>query len=144
MIIYRIPLQGLKFSTNKIYAGIHWAKRKAIKDSCLDYARAFCRPIQEFGPYPIEIRYRFIFASRALDTTNCTFLVKMFEDSFRALGILKDDNPKYVVRTIIEVATISKCSSKDKFNELGGSRNKKEEDYLEITATPCNYLSISI
>ena len=141
MIQYRIPLTGLKFSTNKIYAGIHWSKRREIKDSILDYAGAFCRPVKKFGPYPIQICYRFFFTSKPLDTTNCTFLVKMFEDALVSLKILEDDSPQYVARSIIEVVMVPKRKGKKTSYDLGEKEDKKSEDYLEIIATSCNYLS---
>jgi len=144
MITYRIPISGLKKSTNKIYAGEHWSKRKEFKDICFDYARHFCKPVQEFGPYPIQIRYRFVFTSRVLDTTNLTYLVKVFEDALRSLKILKDDSPKYVVRTIIEVVESTKKKTKKAITGMGSAQNAKNEDWLEITAEPCNYILVDI
>lgn len=132
MISYRIPITGIKASTNKIYAGIHWAKRKELKDSVLSYAVGFCRPVQKAGPYPVEIRYRFVFISRALDTLNCSFVAKMFEDAFRAIGILEDDDPQHVARTILEVVVAPKKKSKKGPHDMGPEKVEKDEDWLEI------------
>lgn len=107
MISFRIPISGLKQSTNKFYAGQHWSKRKEFKDSVFDYARAFCRKSGSIGRYPVEIRYRFIFESRALDTLNTAIIAKCFEDALRSLGILKDDSPAYVARSVLEVVAVS-------------------------------------
>ena len=133
MISYLIPLTGIKVSTNRIYAGIHWTKRKKIKDSILDIAAVFFRPIQRILAYPVEIRYRFIFSSRALDTTNTTFLVKMFEDALRALEIIKDDSPQYVARTVIEVVVVPRTKNKKAPHDMGQKKVEKNEDWLEIT-----------
>lgn len=132
VIQYRIPITGIKISTNAIYAGIHWTKRKELKDSILSIAGFFCKPVQKVKSYPIEIGYRFIFASKPLDTTNTTFMVKMFEDALCAIGILEDDSPKYVARTIIEVVVVPKKKNKEKSSGLGPQKSKKDEDWLEI------------
>ncbi len=141
MIQYRIPLAGIKISTNTIYAGIHWTKRKELKDSCFSIAKYFCRPIQKVESYPVEIRYRFLFVSRPLDTTNTTFMVKMFEDTLCALGILQDDSPQYVTRTIIEVVMVRKEKSKKRSSSMGAQKSKKDEDWVEITIKSINKIN---
>lgn len=127
-----MPLTGLKVSTNKIYAGQHWSKRKKDADSIASIARWFFRPIQKIESYPVEIRYKFFFVSRALDTTNCSYLVKCIEDALRAFEILKDDSPKFVERTIIESY---QCAAK-KAQKAGGCQSSKideeNEDRVEI------------
>jgi hypothetical protein len=89
----KIPLPE-KVSTNQIYSGIHWAKRKKLADlyhqSLLEHRK------KEITEYPVEITYIFDFKAKPLDTTNCTFMVKMLEDSLVLNGILKDDDPKHV------------------------------------------------
>jgi len=133
MILYRIPITDVKQSTNKIYAGIHWTKRKKIKDGILDYANIFCRPIKQIKSYPVEISYKFIFESRALDTLNCAYMAKMFEDALRSLEILEDDDPKHVTRTIIEVVMVSKSKNKKILNDMGKKKVEKNNDWLEIS-----------
>ena len=133
MITYRIPISGLKKSTNKIYAGEHWTKRKEFKDSVLGYGQAFFRPIQKVESYPVEIQYKFFFTSRPLDTTNATYLVKCFEDALRTFGIIKDDDPKHVARTVIEVVKIDKKKAAPAITGMGPAQNAKNEDWLEIT-----------
>jgi len=119
-------------STNKIYAGHHWSKRKKDADSIVSLAGWFFRPIQRIESYPVEIRYKFFFVSRALDTTNCTYLVKCIEDALRAFEILKDDSPKFVERTIIESY---QCAAK-KISKEGSDQckknNEENEDRVEI------------
>ena len=127
-----MPLTGLKVSTNKIYAGQHWSKRKKDADSIVSIAGWFFRPIQKIESYPVEICYKFFFVSRALDTTNCSYLVKCIEDALRAFEILKDDSPKYVARTIIESYQCA-AEKKEKIGGGQGPKNdKKDEDYVEI------------
>lgn len=88
-----IPLPE-KVSTNQIYAGMHWSKRKKLSDlyhqSLIEHRQ---KKVEE---YPVEITYIFNFKSKPLDTTNCTFMVKMLEDGLIAHGILKDDTPDHV------------------------------------------------
>lgn len=121
-------------STNQIYAGIHWSRRKKIKDDVISFAAAFCRPVQKVDAYPVEITYRFSFASRPLDTLNCAAMAKMFEDALRALGVLEDDSPKYVTRAIIEVVVLPKIAAQDKktVKHLGKTFRQENEDWLEL------------
>lgn len=132
MIRYRIPLRGLKVSTNEIYAGIHWAKRKQIKDSILSVANGFCRPIQKIGSYPVELRYKFTFGTRGLDTLNTAYMAKMFEDALRTLGILEDDDPSHVARTILDVIAIKRPKGKKALIASGRQANAQDDDWLEI------------
>lgn len=135
MIQYKIPITGVKVSTNKIYAGTHWSKRKQIKDNVLDYAAAFCRPLKAVDTYPVEIHYQFLFLSRPLDTLNTAYLAKCFEDSLVSLGVIKDDSPKYVKKTILEVPLpVTKKGQKtfgSSIAEIGPGT--KKEDWLIIT-----------
>lgn len=136
-IHYRIPLRGLKVSTNKIYAGEHWNKRKQLKDSLISVAGYFCRPVQKVESYPVEISYRFIFGTRALDTLNCAYMAKCFEDAIRALQILPDDSPQYVALSILEV--VKKDSSQARSSDKKANKvqpKAAKEDWLEITIEP--------
>lgn len=132
-INYRVPITQLKASTNKIYAGIHWSVRKQLKDSVLSYAAGFCRPIQKVRSYPVEIRYRFIFASRALDTLNTAYLAKMFEDALCSLGVLEDDDPKHVARAVLEVVEATAAPGTPVARKQSAQKSAKTEDWLEIT-----------
>lgn len=132
MIAYRIPLRGLKISTNEIYAGIHWARRKEIKDSILSVAKGFCRPVQKVNSYPVEIRYRFIFGSKPLDTLNTAFMAKMFEDALCSFGILEDDDLAHVARAILEPVKAPRSEKKKKASLFSSKANEMDEDWLEI------------
>ena len=74
----------IKVSLNQWYAGIHWTKRKKIKDV---YALVFK------GNYtkPCDVDYDFTFKSRPLDCSNCMAMVKMIEDC-----LFPDDSNKVV------------------------------------------------
>ena len=138
MIVYRIPISGLKKSTNKIYAGEHWSKRKEFKDSVLSYAVHFCRPVQRVDTYPVEIRYKFFFTSRPLDSLNTAYLAKCFEDALHSLGVIEDDNPKHVARSVLEVVKLDGKKTAPKSPHVGPAQNAKNEDWLEITIKKYN------
>lgn len=111
----------MKISTNRIYAGTHWKSRKEFKGKVLDLAESYCQPADRIKNYPVSIEYNFTFATKPLDSTNCSYMAKMFEDSLISLGILDDDSPKYVSKSIIKVKVIHP------------EKNKRELDLLEIT-----------
>lgn len=131
-IHYKIPLRGIKFSTNKFYAGMHWTKRKEIKDSILSITRGFCRPIKKVESYPIQISYRFVFTSRALDTLNTAVMAKMFEDSLCALGVIEGDSPKYVKSSFLEIIDQGEENKKKGINIKSSKIDKENQDYVEI------------
>jgi hypothetical protein len=136
MIRYKIPITQLKQSTNKIYAGVHWAKRKEFKDSVLDYANGFCRPTQKVESYPVEVRYQFFFRKKPLDTLNCAYIAKCFEDALRTLGTLQDDDVEFVARAIIEVAAPGTALAAQMAFAQGPEADAKNDDWLEITINP--------
>lgn len=135
MITYRIPLRGVKVSTNKIYAGTHWISRKAIKDRIYDCAESFCQPVKKIRSYPVKIEYRFFFATKAFDSSNCSYMVKMFEDALCTLGIIKDDAPQFVASTFISVAILPTQKGSQELDEQGEKVDAKDRDYLEIIIT---------
>lgn len=63
-------------------------------------------------------------------------MAKMFEDAFRALGIIKDDAPQFVAQSIITSIDFSAKKRKAKMDASGTQAHAKDEDYLEITITP--------
>lgn len=136
MIKYQIPLKGIKVSTNRIYAGTHWKSRKEIKDRVLDVAESFCQPIKRIESYPVKIEYRFFFATKPFDSSNCSYMVKMFEDALCSLGVLEDDAPKFVASTFISVNVLPASKGKKEFDAQGEKINAKDKDLLEILITP--------
>ena len=75
-----ITLKDLpKVSLNKWYAGIHWTKRKKIKDTYTLLVKSqFKEVLSSEHSYTTE--YNFTFKSRPLDASNCVAMVKMVED----------------------------------------------------------------
>ena len=135
-IHYRIPLKGIKVSTNKIYAGTNWKSRAEIKNRILDIAESFCQPVQRIKSYPVQIEYKFIFGTKPLDSSNCSYMVKMFEDALCSLKILKDDAPKFVASTFISVVVVPKEKNKTQATASSKKNDAKDKDWLEIIIKP--------
>lgn len=88
-----------KCSTNRIYSGIHWGKRKAFKDRYFQYTSSLWKNIEPIQDYPVVISYRMYFKGRMLDSLNTVYMAKVLEDCVVKLGIIKDDSPKYVAES---------------------------------------------
>lgn len=129
---YIIPLTSVKVSTNKIYAGIHWSRRKEIKDSIYQLTKWFCRPIQEVKSYPVEISYQFFYRIKPLDTLNNAFMAKCIEDSLVSLGAIKDDSPRYVKKASIEVSSFSPPEEKKERDAQSQEAYEENEDCFVI------------
>ena len=79
-----------KISLNKWYAGMHWTKRKQIKDNYTMIVKSQCKEVlPKDKVYSVE--YQCYFKSRPLDASNCVAMVKMIEDI-----IFEDDSYKIV------------------------------------------------
>lgn len=87
-----LPLP-LKVSTNKMYGGMHWAARKELADL---FHGELIQYRNERIETPCELEFHFTFAKAPLDSSNCSFLGKMYEDSLVKWGILPEDNWKEV------------------------------------------------
>ena len=87
----KIILTGLpKVSLNLFYAGVHWTKRKKLKDKYkLLIKSQFKQVLSKDKTY--EVEYTFNFKTRPLDASNCVAMVKLIEDV-----IFEDDNYKIV------------------------------------------------
>jgi len=87
----------VKISLNEWYSGMHWTKRKKIKDLYKMIVK---------GNYdkPCEVSYSFTFKSRPLDCSNCVALLKIIEDC-----LFPNDGIKVVKKLTIE----SKKGAKD-------------------------------
>lgn len=93
-----------KLSLNKWYAGVHWTKRKEIKDLYYLLVKSqFKEVLKASGRY--SCIYDFYFKSRPLDASNCIAMVKLIEDI-----IFEDDNYKIVK----EIKISSNKSNEDK------------------------------
>jgi len=132
MIRYLVPISSWKTSTNKFHGRAHWSKRKEFTDDVFEYAKAFCRPVERVVSYPVQIIYRFFFVTRPLDTLNCATMAKALEDAFRSLGILEEDDPSHVARTILEVFKLTPKKKKAAVYGVRPQVDTKNEDYVEI------------
>ena len=76
----KIILRNLpKISLNQWYSGMHWTKRKQIKDNYTLIVRSqFNNVLGKDNTYHTE--YHFTFKSHPLDASNCVAMVKMIED----------------------------------------------------------------
>ena len=85
-----------KVSTNKIYSGIHWTKRKATKDTYYWEVRS---KVKSLFPVtgPVDLKMTFWFKGKPLDSSNCSYMAKCIEDSIVKCKILEDDSYKHVL-----------------------------------------------
>lgn len=110
-----VPLPH-KLSLNKIYGGIHYHTRRKHRDEYLIAVQA-CRPKRYTGTFPAQITYIFQYRGRRLDSSNAAYMAKLLEDGLVHCGVIPDDAPKYIKRTILEtdtgenevIITISPC-----------------------------------
>lgn len=93
MITIKIPIPE-KVSTNNIYAGSHWTKRKRLADlyheSLIEHRKIRVKE------YPVSISYIFTFKSKPLDCDNCGYMGKLLKDGLRKWKVIEDDSPEYV------------------------------------------------
>lgn len=89
-------------SWNKLYAGVHWTKRKAIADEAHKLVRAALPPDTEPFAVPVDITVTAYFKNRPLDASNVC--AKIYEDGLIGFAIV-DDGPRYVrsMRTVSRV-----------------------------------------
>jgi len=74
-----IQLFGLpKISLNKWYAGQHWSKRVAIKNTYKKVIKSQYKNTFEDGKYLVS--YEFTFIKNPLDASNCVAMIKIIED----------------------------------------------------------------
>lgn len=90
----KIKTKILKISTNKIYSGCHWRARNKHKQDYLLLTNHF-KDLESFTD-KVDIRIDFYFRAYPLDSSNCSYMAKMLEDSLVHYKVLKDDSIKYV------------------------------------------------
>ena len=84
-----------KVSTNKIYAGMHFMKRKALAD--LYHGEVLeLKGKLKVAKYPVVILYDWHWTKKPLDSLNCAFMSKMLEDGLVVAGVLEDDSAEHV------------------------------------------------
>ncbi|MFG6159647.1 hypothetical protein ACGTNG_12645 [Halomonas sp. 1390] len=98
-------------STNAIYAGVHWAKRKKAKDAAL---AATLEAVRGIGLGAVDGRVDLVFRPRLgkgvrrRDTSNASMTAKLIEDALVKAGVLADDTEAHVRRVILEPAEIDR------------------------------------
>jgi hypothetical protein len=90
----------IKVSSNQIYAGQHWTKRKKLKDDYLWLTTPF-KSLPKISE-KVDLDFKFFFGSKPLDSSNCGFLVKILEDCLVHYGVLQGDTIKFVGKVSME------------------------------------------
>jgi len=86
----------IKVSTNKIYAGVHWTTRSEHKELFYYELLKQKRSLSKAQNHPLELTFIFRFKSRPLDSSNCSYMAKMIEDSLVRLGVIENDTIKFI------------------------------------------------
>lgn len=96
MIEFTIPIKmTAEWSLNKLYSGIHWAKRKAQADmihEAVQWKLLALKPKMFEKPVAVEILY-----DCKLDIDNCGYMSKLIIDGLKGT-VIKDDTKKYVAK----------------------------------------------
>ena len=112
----RLKIDYIGPSLNKIYAGIHWSKRKKDADAAhlaVKIAAKGC----SLSAKPVVLVFQPMIRGRAYDVSNYAYTVKLLEDGLVHSGVLADDTNKYV-QGIIMLSPIK--------------IKKPEQSYMEI------------
>lgn len=93
----RVFIPWLGPSMNKLWAGVHWAKRKKIADE----AHAACLVAKRLGRYdvPVSLVFQPVHGKgrRRTDCSNYAVSCKSLEDGLVHAGVLADDSFNHVV-----------------------------------------------
>tara|TARA_B100001093_G_scaffold497441_1_gene544362 strand:+ start:434 stop:826 length:393 start_codon:yes stop_codon:yes gene_type:complete len=92
--IFYIPFQGP--STNAIYGGQHWTRRKASKDEAREIVLAHVSTEPFTDPVALQFVPLVGKGARTRDLSNYTYGIKLVEDGLVSAGILVDDTDRYV------------------------------------------------
>lgn len=96
----RLFIEYLGPSTNAIYAGLHWVKRKKAKDDAVIAVKAAINKADI--AWPVVDRVDLVFTPqlgkgvRKRDTSNNSMTAKLIEDALVKCGLLVDDTDEYV------------------------------------------------
>jgi hypothetical protein len=102
ILMTKVILNNLpKVSLNQWYAGIHWRKRKLMKDKYLLLVKSQYKTVHS-AEHKYITHYAFEFKKNALDASNCSAMLKMIEDI-----IFEDDRPD-----IIDIGSITSRKSR--------------------------------
>lgn len=91
-----LTLEGEQpISWNKMYAGLHWAKRKAEADRVHLAVRVALDPDWPMFVKPVVITVRVYFKNKRIQLDASNIAAKLYEDGL--IGwIIQDDSPQYV------------------------------------------------
>lgn len=92
--VFYIPYQGP--STNAIYAGQHWSRRKQAKDEAREIVLAHVSTDPFTDPVSLQFVPLIGKGARSRDLSNYSYGIKLVEDCLVAAGILVDDTERYV------------------------------------------------
>lgn len=99
----KIPFIGS--STNAIYAGVNWRKRKAEADMAHLITKIACKGVPSFNK-PAKLIFTPFHSPkkgcRLYDCSNYSYAAKMIEDGLVRAGVLINDNVKYIKGFYIE------------------------------------------
>lgn len=96
-------------STNSIYSGVHWTKRKRDKAEALAAVKA-----SELPPNPFDGLVDLTFTptlgkgARRRDTSNGSYSAKMIEDALVECGVLQDDTGEFVRNVTLTPAIVDR------------------------------------
>lgn len=97
----KITIPIIKVSSNTIYSGKHWTFRDNLKK---DYLLLTANYFKKLKPCTskINLDFKFYFKGKTLDSSNCSFMIKMIEDCLTHYNIIKDDTIKYIGKISVE------------------------------------------
>jgi hypothetical protein len=95
-----IPIPYIGPSLNKIYAGMHYSKRKRNADEAHLIVKMACKGIKSVSN-PVSLTFTPYHNSRLYDCSNYAYTCKLIEDGLVQAGVLVDDTNKYVKQIII-------------------------------------------
>ena len=83
-----------RYGLNRLYSGMHWAKRKSHADYWHSRIGWELKKIKtEMFESPVFIEFKF---ETGMDIDNCGYLIKLIIDGLKGV-VIHDDSKKYVV-----------------------------------------------
>lgn len=116
MVAVELLIPYIGPSTNSIYAGIHWQKRKKHKADALKALKSLGFIPQIDAPVQITMKPMLGKGKRAYDVSNYSYTYKMLEDCLVECGVLVGDTSKTVKRVLFESPV--KIEGKESFVKL--------------------------
>jgi len=88
----KVSWEGSHISLNDWYGSNHWTNRHTQKLRWHDFFKSLLanEPVLNFETYEITLVY-----NSRLDPSNTVAMIKLFEDTMKKMGIIKDDSKKY-------------------------------------------------